>query len=91
MKKTVLINGKEYKCQRMLLPKQLTEQISSVKEQLEKVAFSNQTTDVTADWLYNLCDLLDELIQSDRNPERGLAITSLLMRSENLKVQEEDL
>jgi len=62
MKKTLIINGKEYKCQRMLLPKQLTEQISSVKEQLEKVAFSNQTTEVTADWLYNLCDLLDELI-----------------------------
>ena len=62
MKKTLLINGKEYKCQRMLLPKHLTEQISSVKEELEKAAFSNQTTEVTADWLYNLCDLLDELI-----------------------------
>lgn len=62
MKKTYIINGKEYKSQRMLLPKQLVAEISSVKEQLEKISFSNQTSDVTADWLDNLCDLLDELI-----------------------------
>lgn len=62
MKKTYIINGKEVKSQRMLLPKQLVAEISSVKEQLKKIAFSNQTTDVTADWLDNLCDLLDELI-----------------------------
>ncbi len=62
MKKTYIINGKEYKSQRMLLPKQLVAEISSVKEQLEKVADSNETTNITADWLYNLCDLLDELI-----------------------------
>lgn len=62
MKKTYIINGKEVKSQRMLLPKQLVAEISSVKEQLEKVADLNETTNITADWLYNLCDLLDELI-----------------------------
>ena len=61
MKKLVTINGIEIKVSRMILPKQLTDQISSVKQQLDKIADSNETTTVTADWLYNLCDLLDEL------------------------------
>ena len=46
---------------RMILPKELTNQIISVKQQLEKIADSNETTNVTADWLYNLSDLLNEL------------------------------
>ena len=62
MKKLVLINGIEIKVSRMILPKELTDQISSVKQQLDKIADSNETTNVTADWLYNLCDLLDELV-----------------------------
>ena len=62
MKKLVTINGIEIKVSRMILPKELTDQISSVKEQLDKIAGSNETTNVTADWLYNLCDLLDELV-----------------------------
>jgi len=49
------------KAKRMILPKELATQISNVKKELEAVAWSNQTTDVTAEWLYNLCELLDEV------------------------------
>jgi hypothetical protein len=51
----------DMKAKRMILPKELATQISNVKKELEAVAWSNQTTDVTAEWLYNLCELLDEV------------------------------
>jgi DNA-binding Xre family transcriptional regulator len=49
------------KTSKMILPNELVNQIKSVKKQLETIADSNETTNVTADWLYNLCDNLNEL------------------------------
>jgi DNA-binding Xre family transcriptional regulator len=49
------------KTKRMILPKELATQISSVKAELEAIAGENQVTDVTAEMLYELCKLLDEV------------------------------
>jgi len=46
---------------RMILPKELAAQISNVKAELEAIAGENQVTDVTAEMLYELCKLLDEV------------------------------
>lgn len=46
---------------RMLLPKQLVNEINNLREKLEEIAQSNQTTDSTADFLYNICENLNEL------------------------------
>jgi DNA-binding Xre family transcriptional regulator len=49
------------KTKRMILSNELAAKIKEAKNVLEGIAGSNQTTDVTADWLYNLCELLDEV------------------------------
>jgi hypothetical protein len=49
------------KTKRMILSSELAAKIKDAKNILEEIAGSNQTTDVTADWLYNLCELLDEV------------------------------
>jgi hypothetical protein len=49
------------KTTRMILSNELAAKIKDAKNVLEEIAGSNQTTDVTAEWLYNLCELLDEV------------------------------
>ena len=49
------------KTKRMILSNELAAKIKDAKNILEGIADSNNTTDVTADWLYNLCELLDEV------------------------------
>ena len=49
------------KTKRMILSSELAVKIKDAKNILEEIAGSNQTTDVTVDWLYNLCELLDEV------------------------------
>ncbi len=46
---------------KMILPKELEIQITYVRSELEKIAGLNQVTDLTASWLYNLCECLTEL------------------------------
>jgi hypothetical protein len=46
---------------KMILPKQLVIQINEVKKELERIAFSNSVTDSMSDWLYDLCQNLDDL------------------------------
>ena len=49
------------KTKRMILSNELAATIKEAKNVLEGIADSSNTTDVTADWLYNLCELLDEV------------------------------
>ena len=49
------------KTKRFIMSTELTTQIKDVKELLEGIAGSSTTTDTTAEWLYNLCELLDEV------------------------------
>jgi hypothetical protein len=49
------------KTKRMIMSNELAAKIKDAKNILEEIAGSNQTTDVTAEWLYNLCELLDEV------------------------------
>lgn len=51
------------KTTRMILPKELSTQISNLKKELENIAWSNQTSDVTSEWLDSLCEMLSELAE----------------------------
>jgi hypothetical protein len=46
---------------KIILPKDLITQITNVRSELEKIANLNEVTDLTASWLYNLCECLSEL------------------------------
>jgi len=46
---------------RMILPKELENEIVNLKNKLELIAASNQTSDLTAEWLDSLCGMLSEL------------------------------
>ena len=46
---------------RMIMSNELAAKIKDAKNILEEIAGSNNTTDVTSEWLYNLCELLDEV------------------------------
>jgi len=49
------------KTKRFIMSNELATQIKDVKTLLEGIADSSTTTDTTAEWLYNLCELLDEV------------------------------
>jgi hypothetical protein len=49
------------KSTRMILSNELAAKIKDAKNVLEGIADSNNTTDATAEWLYNICELLDEV------------------------------
>ena len=46
---------------KMILPKQLVNEINNVIEKLEEIAQSNQITGLTSEYLNNLCDNLNDL------------------------------
>jgi len=46
---------------RMIMSNELAAKIKDAKNILEEIAGSNKTTDATSEWLYNLCELLDEV------------------------------
>jgi len=46
---------------KMILPKKLVIQINDVKKELETIASSINVTESTSDWLYDLCQNLDDL------------------------------
>ncbi len=52
---------------RMILPKQLVNEINTVINKLENIAQSNETTGTTSDYLDDLCKKLDELANSYNN------------------------
>ena len=49
------------KSTRMILSNELAAKIKDAKNVLEGIADSSNTTDATAEWLYNICELLDEV------------------------------
>ena len=49
------------KTKRMIMSNELAAKIKDAKKILEEIAGSNKTTDTTSEWLYNLCELLDEV------------------------------
>jgi DNA-binding Xre family transcriptional regulator len=49
------------KSKRMIMSNELASKIKDAKNVLEEIADSNNITDVTAEWLYDLCELLDEV------------------------------
>jgi hypothetical protein len=49
------------KTKRMIMSNELAAKIKDAKNILEEIADSSNTTDKTADWLYDLCELLDEV------------------------------
>ena len=46
---------------RLIMSNELAAKIKDAKNILEEIAGSNKTTDTTSEWLYNLCELLDEV------------------------------
>ncbi len=52
---------------RMILPKQLVNEINTVINKLEDIAQSNEITGTTSDYLDDLCKKLDELANSYNN------------------------
>jgi hypothetical protein len=50
---------------RMILSKELETEIGNLKKKIEKIAWSNQTSDQTAEWLDSLCAMLGELSDSN--------------------------
>lgn len=49
------------KTKRLVVSTEMAKQIKDVKNFLEYVSWLQTTTDETAEWLFNICELLDEV------------------------------
>lgn len=49
------------KTKRLVMSSELAAKIKQAKNILEGIADSSNTTDVTSEWLYDLCELLHEV------------------------------